>query len=435
MTWRNVPNPWSKTSSTKDKNGAEAHLAQAKSSLQALLEDKGLNQDARARLAEEYQQLQRHLDKLERGDVHVSVFGRVSVGKSALLNALLGEKIFRTSVLHGETKNSASALWQQYDSGGVHLIDTPGIDEMNGAERAQIAEQVASRADVILFVIDGDMTLVEYEALQALSQEKRLLLLVLNKCDRFHPDELNRLLAHLEQMTEKRFPIVPASAAPEAYLEIRDGREHWVRPEADVTLLRETLWQMLKEQGQSYAALNASIFAAQLATQVGLEIVAARRSLAEQIIHKYALTKALGVAINPVPAADLLALAADASMVWHLSKVYGIACTMNEASQLLRQIALQTGLLMATVFGVHVLSSSLKALTGGLSTVITAGAQGGVAFYGSYVIGKAAETYFAQGASWGEYGAKQTIQNIIADLDKEALLEEAKQAMKRFKSP
>ena len=129
---------------------------------------------------------------------------------------------------------------------------------------------------------------------------------------------------------------------------------------------------------------------------------------------------------------DLLALAADASMVVHLSRTYGIDITRHQAGELVRTIAVQTGVLMGAVYGVQVLSSLLKGLTAGFSTILTAGAQGAVAYYGSYVIGKAAEHYFAQGASWGEAGAKPVIEEIMRDLDKERLMQEAKQSIAQY---
>ena len=73
---------------------AHKHLQIARDSITKLLEDNRLSAGAKARLGEDYRQLQRLLDKLERGNVHVAVFGRVSVGKSALLNALAGREVF-----------------------------------------------------------------------------------------------------------------------------------------------------------------------------------------------------------------------------------------------------------------------------------------------------------------------------------------------------
>ena len=419
---------------------AHKHLQIARDSITKLLEDNRLNAGAKARLGEDYRQLQRLLDKLERGNVHVAVFGRVSVGKSALLNALAGREVFETSVLHGHTKHSAETLWQSFDSGGVFLLDTPGIDEVNGAERAQIADEVARQADVILFVIDGDMTDIEHQALRSLYQPTQPIVLVLNKADQYDDRQVAALLGNLRQQLRDILPaehIVAAAAMPEktlAFIEMPDGseQEQWIGGEPQVDALRNLLWQLLQEKGQSYAALNASVFAGRMSEKVGAEIVAARKEVAERIIRHYALFKAVGVAVNPLPAVDLLALAADSGMVLHLSKVYGIELTRHEAGKLIRTIALQTGLLMGTVYGVQVLSSVLKGLTGGLSTVLTAGAQAGVAFYGSYVIGKAAQQYFAQGESWGGSGAKAVIEQIMADLDKEALIDEAKSSVKQI---
>ena len=66
------------------------------------------------------------LDKLEHGHLHLAVFGRVSTGKSSLLNALIGEDRFAVSPLHGETRHSTMQQWDEVEAGGVYLIDTPG---------------------------------------------------------------------------------------------------------------------------------------------------------------------------------------------------------------------------------------------------------------------------------------------------------------------
>ena len=404
-------------------------------------------------MGEDYRQLQRLLDKLEKGHVHVAAYGRVSVGKSALLNALAGRDVFATSVLHGKTRHSEQTLWQEYDSGGVYLIDTPGIDEINGQERAKLAAHVARQADAVLFVVDGDMTRDEYQALIQLHEKTQPLILVHNKADRLTAADRDKLLAHhlsdadratlhkhLIRRTAGIIPaerIVSASARPEAYRQIRmdaDGHETetTVHPEPDIAALKSVLWQLLEADGKSYAALNASVFAGKLSERVGREIIAARKHLADHIIRQYALIKAVGVAVNPIPAVDLLALAADASMVVHLSRTYGIDITRHQAGELVRTIAVQTGVLMGAVYGVQALSSLLKGLTAGFSTILTAGAQGAVAYYGSYVIGKAAEHYFAQGASWGEAGAKPVIEEILRDLDKDTLIQEAKTSIAQY---
>ncbi len=435
MIWKIGQKSSSKPSANK--GGEEENLAKAKDSLRALAEDPRLDTAARLRLGEEYRQLHRYLEKLEQGHIHVAAFGRVSVGKSALLNALLGQRVFKTSVLHGETKHSQQQPWDSYDSGGVFLIDTPGIDEIDGEERERIAREVAQAADLLLFVVDGDLTMLEYQALQSLYNPLQPLILVLNKADRLSLKERGALLLHLQRLTENKFPIVATSAEPDEYIEEIDTpagpMERTIRPLPDINNLRDLLWRLLQESGKSYAALNASLFAGQISERVGQEIVRARGYLAEQIINRYGLLKAVAVAVNPVPAMDLLALAVDGSMIGHLSKVYGIEFSKSQINGLLKTIGTQTALLMGTVYGVHLMSSLLKGLTGGLSTLLTASAQGAVAFYGSHVIGRAAEVYFSQGASWGERGAKRVIKEIVASLDKDALIKEAQEAIKNLK--
>ena len=84
----------------------------AADSLRELLDDPAIPAAVRVELAAEFAEVESLLGKLERDEVHVAVLGRVSVGKSALLNALLGEERFAVDVLHGTTTTAAAAGWQ-----------------------------------------------------------------------------------------------------------------------------------------------------------------------------------------------------------------------------------------------------------------------------------------------------------------------------------
>jgi hypothetical protein len=75
----------------------ERHLALAQDSLRRLLDDPTLPSGMREALAPEFAEVERMLQKLEQGEIHIAVLGEVSVGKSSLLNALLGEARFATS--------------------------------------------------------------------------------------------------------------------------------------------------------------------------------------------------------------------------------------------------------------------------------------------------------------------------------------------------
>ena len=196
--------------------------------------------------------------------------------------------------------------------------------------------------------------------------------------------------------------------------------------------LKAHLWDILDSEGKTLAALNASLFASDLSDKVAQRVLTARRHLGEKLIKNYCIGKGVAVAVNPIPVADLLAAAAvDVTMIVHLSKLYGLPLTKSEAGELTKTIGLQMIALMGTVWAVHLASTVLKLGTGGLSTVITGGAQGAVAYYSTYIVGQVAERYLAQGKSWGEGGPKFVVQEILDSLDRDSIIDQAKRDIKK----
>ena len=362
--------------------------------------------------------------------------GRVSVGKSSLLNAMLGSKVFSTSPLHGETRKLDRSAWQSYDSGGVFLIDTPGLDEADGEQREQLAIEAAAQADLILFVVDGDLTQSELDSIKILHRQNSIVLLVLNKVDRYSPDEQQQLLQSLSTHTAGIIAdenILSSSAAPPAqFLIVVDETGHESETlrelEPDVSALTSRLWQIIEQDARSLAALNASLFAAHVTDKVSANILETRRGLAEKVIRYYCIAKGIGVAANPIPLADLAAAAAlDSALVYHLSRVYDLPMSRRESGKLVAAIFAQLAALMGAIWTVHLASSLLKLSSGGLSTVLTATSQGAIAYYGTYLVGQIAQRYFEKGKSWGEGGPKRVIEEIMASLDKDSIIESARE--------
>ncbi len=422
-------------SATGPEEAGESHLALARESLRELLADRRVPEEVRNALADDYRQVESMLDKLENGHIHIAVFGRVSVGKSALVNALLGEQRFSTSPLHGETRTIQSGQWNEFRDGNVYLIDTPGINEVAGETRERLAREVAARADLVLFVVDGDLTQAELSALHTLARERRPLILVLNKIDRYSARERDELRAALQAhsahlVAPDNLVFSAAQPVPQTVIRVDEhGNETEFQryTEPDVKELKARLWQVLEQEGNTLAALNASMFAGELSDQVAARVLSARRTLGERVIRTWCIGKGVAVALNPVPVADLVAAAVvDVSMVVHLSRVYGLPLSRNEAGSLVRTIGTHMLLLMGTVWAVHLVASALKLGTGGLSAIVTGGAQGAVAYYSTYVVGRAAERYLANGRSWGEAGPKLAIREILDSLDRESIIDQAK---------
>lgn len=425
---------WKKRPAATDGDEADP-LALARESLRELINDTRLPAGVRESLAHDYDAVKGMLEKLEHGHIHLSVFGRVSTGKSSLLNALIGRQAFAVSPLHGETRHAAMQSWDEVEAGGVYLIDTPGLDEAGGEERELLAREIAERSDLIIFVVDGDITETELDALKSLLSKGRPVLLALNKLDLFTAEEEGRLMESLRQRTEgivKRDHIIGVAAEPRPQTVIEvdaDGTEQTIERQRvpEIEKLKLKLWDILDAEGKTLAALNASLFASGLSDQVGKRILAARREVGDKLVRTYCVGKGIAVAFNPVPVADLFAAAfVDVGMVVHLSRVYGLPLSQKEAGSLVGVIAAESAAIMATVWAIHLGSSALKLGTAGLSTVATAAAQGAVAYYSTLIVGRVAAEYLSKGKSWGESGPKKVVQHILDSLDRNTVLSDAK---------
>jgi GTP-binding protein Era len=413
----------------------------AKESLSQLLKDTRVPDSVRSSLSKEYQKLSAMLEKLEQQQLHIAVFGRVSVGKSSLLNALIGKDVFAVSLLHGETKTADQAQWQEMNAGGIYLIDTPGINEANGEEREVMAMEVASRSDLVLFVVDGDLTQTEMHALHTVVTTARPVILVINKADQYTQSQLSTLKSSIqskvrEWVDESNIVICAASPSEQTVVQINESGEEteFTRTrDIDVNHLKHRLWSIIEQDGKTLSALNASLFATGLSEQLGQKILLARQNLGQETIRLYCIAKGVAVALNPLPIADIIAAAAiDVGMVVHLSKLYGLPMSKSEASELLKTIAAQMLALYSTFWAIHFASSALKISTVGLSTVLTGMAQGGVAWYSTLVVGEATGTYLAKGKSWGELGPKLTVMEILDRLDRDSVVQDAKQEIKKL---
>ncbi|MFZ1567589.1 MAG: GTP-binding protein [Thiolinea sp.] len=425
----------------KKSSQGDSHLNLATQSLRRLLEDKNLPEDVRNTLKDDYTQVQSMLDKLEHGHIHIAVFGRVSVGKSSLLNALLGKDAFSVSVLHGETKTTDFHAWEEYSEGGLYLIDTPGINEIAGEDRERMAHEVATRADLVLFVIDGDLTDVEFRALKTVAASHRPTILVVNKADRYTDKEKQQLKTVLEERAQGVlepeniiFTTAQASRQTVIYIDAAGNEQESVRVRpVDVQALKLRLWDLIESEGKTLAALNASLFASNLSEEVGKRILVVKHELGLKTIHTYCIAQGVAVALNPIPIADLIAAAAiDAGMIVHLSRLYGLPMSKSEAGDLLKTISGQMIVLIGTTWAVHLVATVLKLGTGGLSVLLTGATQGAVAWYSTLVVGRVAEKWLANGKSWGEMGPKFTVEQILDSLDRDSVITEAREEIMAY---
>ena len=315
----------------------------------------------RSLLAPELASLDRQLGRLEQRRPRIAVFGRVGVGKSSLLNALLGEEHFATDVAHGCTRRQESQPWRQSISGlaGVELVDTPGIDEIAAAARARLASRLALGADLVLLVLDGDLTRVELEALEPLLASGKPLLLVLNRADCWPAAELPALLASIRRRlpaAARHLEPIAVAAAPRTAHLLADGRVRSAPEPARIGPLRQTLIELLAQHGPLLLALNALRASDRFSQSLHRWWLEHGRRQAQTLIGRFAALKATGVAANPLLLLDLAGgLACDSALVLQLCQLYGLPMTRSGARSLLARLSGHNALLGGAQLGLQLL--------------------------------------------------------------------------------
>jgi GTPase len=447
---------------------SELNYRQAHVALKELVTNLDLTPQERQGLEPEIHSLNNLLAKLEGQVVQIAVFGMVGRGKSSLLNALVGQPVFETGPTHGVTQEVQRANWsvkQEALSGSnwdilkvslhgigdsvIELIDTPGIDEVNGEARETLARQLAKQADLILFVVAGDMTKVEYEALSELRQASKPMLLVFNKIDQYPEADRHAIYATIrdERVRDLLSPneIVMAAASPLVARAVRraDGKmtARLSQGAPDVEELKLKILEVLHREGKSLMALNTMLYANDVNERLVQRKVEIREQAANQVVWNGVMTKAVAIALNPLTVIDILSGAIiDVAMILTLSRLYGISMTQQGALSLLQKIAVGMGGITASELIASLGLSSLKTLlgisaptTGGLAIapyLSVALTQAGVAGVFSYAIGQITKAYLVNGASWGPDGPKTVISRILDTLDEASILNRIKAELK-----
>ncbi len=410
-------------------------------------------------LETELAQLNTTLIKIDRNVVRLAVFGLVSRGKSAVINALLGEDLLETGPINGVTQTPRVIQWQP---GGlmtesaiattnvapaqIELIDTPGLDEIDGQARAEMAREVAQQADLILFVVSGDLTRTEFKALCDLRSAQKPLILVFNKID-LYPDrqrnEIYESLASLESfigegnslrqiLSRDEIVLIAANPAPmQVRIEQPDGSIsfEWEKFPPQIGELKAKILGILNQEGQSLLALNALVQARSAEERMVETIVAARETEAEALIWKFVRYKAIAVAANPIPGLDWIGgTVSDLLMIRALGELYGFPLTRYEAGRVLTAIVGSSlGMLVGEICSSIVLSAG-KAVSAVSSEIPigsyagVAAVQAGVAGYGAYAVGRAAQVYLERGCTWGDQGANTVIQDVLSQIEPNTIL-------------
>ncbi|WP_020615628.1 GTPase Era [Paenibacillus daejeonensis] len=198
----------------------------------------------------------------------VAIIGRPNVGKSTLINQIIGQKIAIMSDKPQTTRNKIHGVYTT-DQAQIVFLDTPGIHKPTsklGNYMIKAADTALSEVDAALFLVDvfeglggGDRFIIE-----KLKKTNTPVVLVLNKIDKVHPEKLLEIITQYKDLHEFA-QIIPVSAllgsnvdtlleqllpympeGPQYYPadQVTDHPEQFVCAE----LIREKILQMTREE-------------------------------------------------------------------------------------------------------------------------------------------------------------------------------------------
>ncbi|NJM71170.1 MAG: DUF697 domain-containing protein [Scytonema sp. RU_4_4] len=383
----------------------------ASSTLEAVKQQVAQIQDevTRQALLSKSREIETHLTH---GEIQVVVFGTGSAGKTSLINAVMGRVVGKVDAPMGTTRvGETYCLRLKGLERQILMTDTPGILEAGvaGTEREQLARELATEANLLLFVVDNDIRQSEYEPLRALAEIGKRSLLVLNKTDLYTDEDKEAILARLRQRIRGFIApsdVVAIAANPQS-VELENAGIF--QPEADILPLLRRMAAILRAEGEDLVADNILLQSVRLGEQARKLIDTQRRRQADKIVDRFQWIGAGVVSVTPLPVVDLLATAAvNAQMVVEIGRVYGCELNMDNA----RELALS---LAKTLASLGIVKGALQLLTTALQLnvatfIVGRAIQGVTAAYLTRIAGKSFIEYFRHDQDWGDGGMTEVVQ-------------------------
>ena len=153
----------------------------------------------------------------------VTIIGRPNVGKSTLMNHLIGQKIAITSKKPQTTRNRIQTVYTDMERGQIVFLDTPGIHKAKnklGEYMVNVAESRLNEVDVILWLVEPTNFIGagEQHIAEQLKKVNTPVILVINKVDTVEKDKVLEFIDTYRKIYDFE-EIIPASALREQNLD------------------------------------------------------------------------------------------------------------------------------------------------------------------------------------------------------------------------
>ncbi len=349
---------------------------------------------------------------LSRGELRVIIFGTGSAGKTSLVNALMGRMVGRVSAPMGTTQVGETYLLKLKGlDRQIAITDTPGILEAGvaGTEREQLARQLATEADLLLFVVDNDLRQSESQPLRTLAEIGKRSLLVFNKTDLYPEGDRESILARLRERVRgviSNQDVVAITANPQTLI-LENGAS--LQPDPEISPLLRRMAAVLRAEGEDLIADNILLQSQRLGEEARRLLDGQRRRQAEKIVDRFQWIGAGVVAVTPLPGLDLLATAAvNAQMVVEIGRVYGCELNPDRGRELALSLAKTLTSLGIVKGAVELVSIALQLNVG--TILVGKAIQAVSAAYLTRIAGKSFIEYFRHDQDWGDGGMTEVVQ-------------------------
>jgi uncharacterized protein len=299
---------------------------------------------------------------LSRETLELQIVGTRAVGKTTL-----------RQLLEGPSREPLKPRWSFAGSNelGTEIVQIDGAEALKGT-------------DVVLFVVQGDLTQGEWVALQQLQTQHKRVLLLLNKQDLYLPAQAELLLEQIKQRVQGIVASedVMAIAVSPAPLKVRrhqpDGpyQDSWETPQPQIQPLLNRMETVAAQEVKQLVLQRAHQQTIAVQTTLQHELNQLRRDRTLPVIERYQWIAAGAAFANPLPSLDMVATAAiTGKMIQELAKTYQIQLSLDRATEIagvLAKTLIQMGVVEASS---QLLSTVLK---GNAATYVVGGTLQGV---------------------------------------------------------
>jgi uncharacterized protein len=274
-----------------------------------------------------------HLSFLQAQATQIST----EMDREALRLMVMGGKSSGKTTLIQQLQNT----WVAHAASSVILFEAPSFAVSCAEVNAEaVALKQATAADLILFLVTGDLTESEFQLLKQLAVRKRTVL-IFNKQDLYLPQDGQMILARMQDWARSiALPDVVAIATAPKPLKVRqhqpDGTiQEWLEDQVpNLNELTQRLTRIVQAESRQLVMSSSLNDAIALKAQAVNTLNSVRKTRALPVIEQFQWIAAATAFASPIPTLDVLATAAiNTQMILDLGKLYQQNFSLDQAQK------------------------------------------------------------------------------------------------------